>query len=279
MPFTEAIAKDVRFGWNDLMFWIFNGFRLPSIVVFPDFPSKRTTIFKIAKSLRYRLTNKRLRRPELVLFFHDSTHADNSEVKTSFAGSRILNVNCTDISKKNVDLIHRDVFGYNTFIDPKEYRGIAVAKSDLNAMHDGREVMCPIASTDDGIIYQVLIDNRVDNDFVVDLRVVVMGSSIPVVYHKFKKMEERFTNVVDHSALSDTDSNFSKQEQEFILNFCKRIGADFCELDVLRNSNDQRIYIIDVNKTPYGPPAGLTPGENKKAVALLSTAFRNQFLS
>jgi hypothetical protein len=34
--------------------------------------------------------------------------------------------------------------------------------------------------------------------------------------------------------------------------------------------------VIDVNKTPYGPPAGLQ--ENKIAVELLTRAFQRAFL-
>jgi glutathione synthase/RimK-type ligase-like ATP-grasp enzyme len=71
--------------------------------------------------------------------------------------------------------------------------------------------------------------------------------------------------------MHETDSIFSKEEQTLILNFAKAMKVGFCEFDVLRHS-DGRIFIIDVNKTPYGPPAGLT--ESDIAVAKLSEAFQ-----
>jgi glutathione synthase/RimK-type ligase-like ATP-grasp enzyme len=71
--------------------------------------------------------------------------------------------------------------------------------------------------------------------------------------------------------MHETDSIFSKEEQTLILNFAKAMKVEFCEFDVLRHS-DGRIFIIDVNKTPYGPPAGLA--ESDIAVAKLSEAFQ-----
>lgn len=278
VPAPEALGKDIKFGWSDLLFWLFNGFRLPAIVAYPDFPSKRTTLYKIARRHRYRLTNKTLNKPDLIVYFQDSTYGDSSELKKIYPDKRIINVDCTDISKKRVDEIHRTVFGYNTFIDPLTYKGIAVLKSDLNAMHDGRKVSCPVDRIEQGGVYQALINNEVDEHLVMDYRVVVIGKVIPIVYKKFKSMENRFTNVVERSQLCDTTEVLNDTETGLILKFSREIGADFCELDVLRNSDDGKIYIIDVNKTPYGPPAGLPEAETKKAVDVLSTTFYDEFL-
>jgi hypothetical protein len=55
------------------------------------------------------------------------------------------------------------------------------------------------------------------------------------------------------------------------------MGADFCEFDVLRDNHSKLIYIIDVNKTPYGPPNGLSSEETKKAVDLLTKSFVKAF--
>lgn len=278
VPLPEAIAKDLKFGWNDLMFWLFNGFKLPAIVAFPDFPSKRTTLFKISKRNKYRLTNKAVKNPDLVVYFHDATHGDNNALKQLYPNKRIINLNCIDISKKNVDQIHQEVFGYNTFVDPLKYSGIAVQKSDLNAMHDGRKINCPVDRIEADGVYQVLINNEISDALVMDYRVVVIGNVIPIVYKKFKSMENRFTNVVEQSELCNTKDILNSNEVDLILNFSKQIGSDFCELDVLRNKDDNKIYVIDVNKTPYGPPAGLPDEDTKKAVEILSTTFYNEFL-
>ena len=49
--------------------------------------------------------------------------------------------------------------------------------------------------------------------------------------------------------------------------------VDFCEFDVLRHKGNQKIYIIDVNKTPYGPPEPLNKRDQEKALKILSNAF------
>ncbi len=46
----------------------------------------------------------------------------------------------------------------------------------------------------------------------------------------------------------------SRGECERIQAFCRVIGLDLGELDVLRHATDGRIYIVDVNYMPFGPP-------------------------
>lgn len=271
----EIIGKDVKFLFKDLKKRISNKGKLPVIVVSPDFPSKRTTIFKIADALNFRITNQWAKNPDVVLYFEDITHGSSEEIAKQYPNNMIINKGCIDISKKNVDRVHMEVFGYNTTIDPTKFHGIAVEKSDENALHDGRKLQCPIEHPKSDAIYQLLIENDADVQFVVDYRVPVIQFQIPLVYKKFKKKEERFTNEVSYSELHTASSLFSDEELHKIGNFAKAMQAEFCELDVLRH-NDGRIFVIDVNKTPYGPPAGLK--ENKKAVELLTAAFQRAFL-
>jgi hypothetical protein len=49
-------------------------------------------------------------------------------------------------------------------------------------------------------------------------------------------------------------------------------------LDVLFDNDSQKWFIIDVNKTPYGPPASLSRVEKEKAVNILSDGFKRKFL-
>lgn len=271
----EAVGKDLKFAFKDLKLWFNNGFRLPVIVVYPDFPSKKTTIFKIAERLGYRITNKTINKPDLVVYFEDITHGSTASLKKHYK-NYCLNENCVDISKRHVDQIHLRVFGYNTFVDPTEFTGNAVQKSDTNALHDGKIINCPVEEVFEGSVYQILLDNQVDDAFVVDYRVPVMRKVIPLVYKKFKPIAVRFTNDVSHSTIHKTNDEFTFEEQQKIIAFAAEMKADFCELDIIRH-NDGRIFIIDVNKTPYGPPSGLK--EKDLAVSLLSEAFQKVFLS
>lgn len=270
----ELIGKDVKYYVKDLRKRLANGGRLPVIVTYPDFPSKRTTIFKIADALNFRLTNKLIKNADIIIYFQDITHGDPG-VLHSIKDKVVLNIGCTDISKNKVDAVHLQVFGYNTFIDPTKHSGIAVRKSDTNALHDGEIIDCPIEKVDPSSVYQLLLDNVLDENYVVDYRVPVIGGQIPLVYKKFKEHRVRFTNEVHHASMHETNDVFSKDEQAKIVQFAKAMHVDFCEFDILRHS-DGRIFIIDVNKTPYGPPAGLN--ESSQAVQRLTEAFQSAFL-
>ncbi|MFM1931308.1 MAG: hypothetical protein RL226_611 [Bacteroidota bacterium] len=278
MPFPERLVKDIRSFSGDLIRRLANRGKLPVLVTWPDYPSKKTTIYKIAKHLRMRLTNKPVENAACVLFFEDAT--DKSQINNNILNhySMVLNAKCSDISKKRVDAVFNDVFGYNTFIDPVSFHGTAVQKSDENAKHDGRYITCPVETIEDGCVYQKVIDNRTEDGFALDYRVVVIGKEIAACYGKYKDWNVRFTNEVRFSRLIDPLSLFSSAEQGAILNFCEKMNADFCELDVLKDNQDGRYYIVDLNTTPFGPPAGLPPVDVAMAVSLLADAFRRNFM-
>jgi hypothetical protein len=278
MPWPEVAIKDTRSIFHDLLAFFRNGGTLPALVVFPDYPSKKTTLFKIARQLRFRITNKRLKRPLLVIWFHDTTNASSALLEQHYPQQRVLNAGCTDISKTTVDRIHLEIFGYNTFIDPKTHHGQAVEKSDINALHDGSIVRCPLHETKANAVYQLVIDNSIGLEFI-DYRVPVIGQTIPLVYAKYKHEEVRFTNDVHRSELMEVDANFSTEEQSQIIQFAQAMRADFCELDILRDNASGKIYVIDVNKTPYGPPKGLGKRNNLRAISRLSEAFKRAFLT
>ncbi len=278
MPASEAFFKDILFGFSDFFLWLKNGGRLPVILVYPDFPSKKTTIRKIARELGFRITNKPIEKPEVVMYFEDVTHGSSQWLSHKYPNFKIFNQDCTDISKKKVDEVHQRVFGYHTIIDPLTYLGVAVQKSDINALHDGKVVQCPITELEAGSVYQVLIDNSAEAGMVMDFRVPVIACHAVLAYKKFKAESVRFTNQVSYSELHDHTLFFDEQELQQIGRFCREMGADFCELDILRNKTDGRIYIIDVNKTPYGPPYGLSHSDAENAIRILSKKFSEMIL-
>jgi glutathione synthase/RimK-type ligase-like ATP-grasp enzyme len=145
----------------------------------------------------------------------------------------------------------------------------------MNALHDGAVINCPITLQEEGKVYQVLIDNSYDEHFVIDYRVPVIAGRIPHVYRKFKIYSVRFTNEVTKSDIGQTADFFSQEEQTLLVRFAQAMGADFCELDVLRNNSDKKIYVIDVNKTPFGPPFGLSQESTNLAINNLTKAIQD----
>ena len=185
-----------------------------------------------------------------------------------------LNFDCNDISKTVMGRINRDVFGYDLDIDPLEFMGRAVCKSDDNATHDGRIMDCPIKKSDlqTGVVYNVLVDNT-DGDFVVDLRVIYIKGLVDFFYEKRRPLGERFSNTNSIVSMRELRDEFSDSEVRAIEKFCVLLGADYGELDVLRDKKTRRVYIVDFAKTPFGPPNGLPKAMIAEAVERMGIAF------
>lgn len=278
VSFPEVVGKEVRSLAGEISGFIRNG-KNARLLCYPELPGSRTTIFKIARNLGLALTNKPERGYKAAVYFENTTLRSGFEPKLP-AGmpQSVINRECLDIGKHKVDADFRQVFGYGTEVDPVKYSGIAVEKSPENARHDGRLVECPLESPNPSCIYQLVIDNRCGNGEVYDLRVPVIGGEIPLVYKKFKREDRRFTNDVHRSELYEVSDLLGETEQKQILQFAAISRLDFGELDVLRHAPDGRLFIVDVNNTPYGPPAGLPEESRQRAVQLLADCFRRKFL-
>ena len=158
-------------------------------------------------------------------------------------------------------------------LNPKTYIGVAVEKSDENAVHDGQEVMCPMPFPKTDAVYQKVLDNTNEAGEYVDIRVPVIHGKIPLVYLKFKTLKNRFTNKAHRATLHKPEDLFSEEEISQIEKYATAMKVDFCEFDVLRHNGNKKIYIIDVNKTPYGPPDPLNKKDKAIALNTLSNAF------
>jgi glutathione synthase/RimK-type ligase-like ATP-grasp enzyme len=93
------------------------------------------------------------------------------------------------------------------------------------------------------------------------------------VYLKFKTKKYRFTNKAHRATLHTPEELFSAEEIQHIEKYAAAMKVDFCEFDILRHKGNQKIYIIDVNKTPYGPPDPLAKKDKAMAIKKLSDAF------
>jgi len=273
MPFFEVIIKDIACLVREVYFFIKNGGKLPVWVAAPTYPSKKTTLSKIARMNGARLTNKLVKNPDVIIYFENATYGSASGLRRKYPKARIINVNCPDISKERVHVVHLEALGYSMNLNPKTYIGVAVEKSDENAVHDGQEVMCPVAFPKTDAVYQKVLDNTNDDGEYVDIRVPVIQGKIPLVYLKFKTQKNRFTNKAHRATLHTPEEIFSSEEIEQIEKYANAMKVDFCEFDVLRHKGNKKIYIIDVNKTPYGPPHPLNNNDQQIALRKLSEAF------
>jgi hypothetical protein len=258
-------------------------FRRPLIDVlfYPEPPaSMHYVLWKICAVLGLRVTQELSQRTALTVLWKDATFITASEAARPATSAPIINANCLDISKNNVSRHFDAVFGYSCDVDPFNYFGPCVEKSNQNARHDGRIVRAPVLKRRAGAVYQRVINNAVQADLVEDMRVPVLNGIVPFVYLKYRSTAMRFNSCKSSAVrLCPTEEALSADEISNIGKFATSIGLDYGELDVLRDRDDGRIYIVDANNTPTGPSYRLPSAELRRAVNILALAFRDEFLT
>lgn len=274
MPFIEVVLKDINYLVLSLKNFFRNNFKNKSILVYPHYPSRGSTIYKAGKLLGYNITNKPKKSVKTAVYWEYLTFRKEFETLEEISKTkRVINLYSRDISKKFIDKIHQDVFGYATIVDPLIYNGKIVKKNDINAKHDGVIIQGPIDSVENGFIYQRLIDNSYSNDLVMDIRVPIVSKSLDFVYIKLRSIDERFKNTTVDTKTKNIHEILNKNEIEKINEYCSTLKLEYGELDVLRDKKDGKIYIVDVNNTPQGPPANTSKQDSTFALHKLASAF------
>jgi hypothetical protein len=233
------------------------------------------TIVKICERLGLRRKADLTEKTVIAVQWKDSSIV---EPIPPISGLRIINHKCIDITKRAVQTKFAEIFGYALAADPAIPGNRIVRKSNLNATHDGVIFDTPVQA-EPGYVYETLIHNQISERFVEDIRVPVIGSQIPFIYLKRRPIEIRFTDKQSFVERTVPENCFSAPEIELIKIFVESMGADFCELDILRDWKSGLIYIVDVNKTPYSSVMKLSFLEKMRAVDKLATAFESEFLS
>jgi hypothetical protein len=197
-----------------------------------------------------------LERADVAIHFVDRTVRDEPPPELD---RRAINARLLDISKRHVNEVHGRVFGYD--LSPEPGTAELMEKSDDNAAHDGRIVDHP--SGQPGVVTHRLIDNRLTEHVVVDHRVSVMNGRIVYDIVRHRPIHDRFRHVSQNrlAIVVEPSSQFSDVEQAHLVAMAEAMGADWADLDVLRDRNSGRVYVVDVNGTPAAPSDGLRDDE------------------
>lgn len=206
---------------------------------------------------------------DAVVYFDDVTAGQ----PPASLNARRLNFACTDISKGHVATVFEQVFGYPLLVDPEVAQGAIVAKSERNGVHDGRIVAAPTERRD-GWCYQRLIDTAGPDGYCRDLRTPCVGGRPVVVWVKLKPQGGRFAIHNRKAVLRDPAEVYSPEELDLITAFNAHMGLDWGGLDILRDRDD-RIYIVDVNKTDVGPVIALSWRDKIISMNRLSRALKD----
>ncbi|MEA3448119.1 MAG: hypothetical protein U9Q98_06675 [Bacteroidota bacterium] len=273
MPYSEMLMKDINYVFLACYHWLKNGFKTKTILVYPHYPSRRSTIYSLAKQLNYNVTNRPHNKFDFAIYWEYLTFRKEFEYLESIARhKKVINLYSRDISKKTVDQAVKSVFGYSTFINPLIYKGKIVKKNDINAIHDGTVLNGPVDKKEDGYIYQVLINNTTDDGMVVDIRVPIIFGALSFVYEKFKPEKDRFGHPAT-SHVRNIHDMLSDKEIQDINRFCEHTNLEFGELDVLRDRDSGKIFIVDVNNTPQFQ-SKLSPSDRQHALHKMADALK-----
>jgi len=231
-------------------------------------------IFSVSRAAGARLV-KDASQADVVMHFEDATYSPNDPPAKLKPGVKLVNFKCRDVSKTNVARACAAAFGNPLAIDPLTFSGQAVEKSEINAAHDGHIVQCPTTPAP-GRAYQRVVDNRMHGDLslVEDLRTCTIGGKPVLVFIKRREVTKRFLNTNTEVLLRTPEEVFSSDELDQISAFTREIGLDWGGVDVLRDRNDGKLYIVDANKTDMGPPIGLNLPDKIRATYMLRDAFR-----
>lgn len=202
------------------------------------------------------------------VYFEDATWVSASDA----ALLPCINGRCRDVSKTRVGDVFAAVFGYELLIDPERAEGAAVEKGELNGAHDGAIVHCPTPRKS-GRVYQKLIETG-EGDLVEDLRTPCVGGEPVLVFIKRRSRNQRFANTNTDVALADVQSVFSADELKRIRTFVREMQLDWGGLDILRERQSGRLYIVDVNKTDM-PPLKLRFFDKMRASRQLGKALQD----
>lgn len=262
--------------------------RRTRILFYPEGHRDFHAICKALRFLGYRSTSDPQKKYDFAIkwwlafdgnpFAPDISFAPLDDLKKK--GINVLNIRCNDISKERVNSVFEKIFGYSIAIDPSKYHGKCVMKLNWNALHKGEVVECPFQETREDVVYQKLIRNETEDGSIEDMRVPIFKDKTPFVYLKYRGIKDRLVDR-EHTntkvKIAEVADVLSKEELDNIYRFCAEIGMDYGELDVLRDKVDRRIYIVDANNTPSGPPSPISDDEGKVAVVRLAQAFEEVF--
>lgn len=249
------------------------------VISLPQAPKPQSALHKTLNKLGYTLVGRDREIADLVIHCEDATFPRPQHLPQSRWGVPPVNGRCPDISKKRVDAVAAEVFGYPLNVDPLTFDGPCIEKSNLNARHETREVTCPGFKPAPNKVYQRLIDLSQPDGHLVELRIFVVGDELPVCVRKLRPaipLPER----IEHGPMFtvQTAEVLSDEDQRLILKFCRAFGLDFGALDAGRDRSDGRLYVFDANTTPCFTSTRRSTEEDRALIVdLLAAAFARQF--
>jgi hypothetical protein len=227
------------------------------VLFYPELPPPYSVARKMVRVLGCVAVESLNTKHDVAFLYQDATFVDQSvanAIRTCQGG--VINGLCLDISKKKVESVHEEVFGYALGVDPLDYEGPVVVKPNRNGTAEGRIINTPIrpAMMRDDMVYQKAIGYSGRHSHcpaAYEYRVPIYLAVPRLVYIKVRKPGDVLKSRYRMLGIKEPADVFSKAELRNLSRLAHDMGLDYGELDVLRDT-DGRIYVIDVNTTPLG---------------------------
>ena len=178
---------------------------------------------------------------------------------------KVYNLDCNNTRKSHVAKIHKKIFGYNADVN-KGYKGIILKKSELQYQRNEIFVNKVIPDKDS---HHMKYFDTLNNGYYNSYRIPYFDGDIPCVVN-IKRKDPFDRKSRTKLVIKNKTQWFHPKEIALIKKFCRFIGLDYGELDVLRDLKGNRIYIIDVNDKP----GFAMLGQSERVKKIFTNAFK-----
>lgn len=255
------------------------------VYVYGNYPhfQKSTTYFMLRK-VGVQMSNKLNGKYDVGIYWDPRMDINKQTPKLKQNGKKIklINLFLVDTAKGFVAESFETHFGYGYKVDPTTFKGYCISKHNGNGTKSCFFLKCPIDANDifKDHSYQQIIDytDKKDPDTLYELRIPIVGGIIPCVLFKTRNRGLRFTSKNRSIQIVNPLKYLTEQECNKIITYCRYIGLEMGEIDVLRSHEDGRIYIIDVNNTSWWPPNKLGDIDRNIVLNLIWNAFLESFI-
>ena len=244
---------------------------------------KSTTYFMLRKA-GVEMSNKLNGKYDVGIYWDPRMDINKQTPKLKQNGKKIklINLFLVDTAKGFVAESFETHFGYGYKVDPTTFNGYCISKHNGNGTKSCFFLKCPIEANDifKDHSYQQIIDytDKKDPNTLYELRIPIVGGIIPCVLFKTRNRGLRFTSKNRSIQIVNPLKYLTEQECQKIITYCRYIGLEMGEIDVLRSHEDGQIYIIDVNNTSWWPPNKLGDVDRNIVLNLMWNAFLESFI-
>ena len=255
------------------------------VYIYGNYPhfQKSTTYYMLRKA-GVEISNKLIGKFDIGIYWDPRMDINKQTPKLKQNGKKIklINLFLVDTAKDFIATSFDKHFGYGYHVDPTTFDGYCISKHNGNGTKSCFFLKCPINATDifKDHSYQQIIDytDKKDPNILYELRVPIVGGIIPCVLFKTRNRGLRFTSKNRSIQIVSPLKYLTEQECQKIITYCRYIGLELGEIDILRSQEDGKIYIIDVNNTSWWPPNKLGDVDRNIVLNLMWNAFLESFL-